>query len=122
MVLRAVAVGLLSVLGIACARSAPIKAPTVIFVDGVSGGSLSTSEESSERDAGSWKAKDEVEVEWRGAWWPAVIMEKRGPRWLVHYEGYGTDWDEVVSQERIRERRAELDAEGGDEPDDEPDP
>ena len=51
-----------------------------------------------------------------------VLLETRGGRWLVHYEGYGSDWDEVVGPDRIRERRAELQLEDGDEPDDEPDP
>ena len=49
---------------------------------------------------------DLVEVEWRGSWWPATLLERRGARWLVHYDGYGKDWDEVVVIERIRHRRA----------------
>ena len=125
MVLRAVAVGVTSLLlaGLAgaCARSVPVSVPTVVFVDGVSGGGIATSPEPA-NEAGSWRAREEVEVEWHGSWWPAVILEQRGGRWLVHYEGYGSDWDELVGPERIRERRADLDPDEGAEPEYEPDP
>ncbi len=122
MVLRAVSVGLLSLLVAACARGAPVNAPTVVFVDGVSGGGGFTTSSEPADEGGSWRPREEVEVEWHGSWWPAVVVEQRGPRWLVHYEGYGNDWDEVVGPDRIRERRAEVQPEEGDEPDDEPDP
>ena len=122
MVLRAVSVGVLSVLVAACARSTPVNVPTVVFVDGVSGGGGFTTSSEPADEGGSWKAREEVEVEWHGSWWPAVVLEQRGARWLVHYEGYGNDWDEVVGPDRIRERRAEVQPEDGDEPDDEPDP
>lgn len=45
-----------------------------------------------------------VEVEWRGRWYPAIVLEPRGDGFLVHYEGYGAEWDEVVSPDRIRDR------------------
>jgi len=122
MVLRAVAVGLLSLLAVGCARSAPISAPTVVFVDGVRGGGLDTAAGAPQHEEPGWKARDEVEVEWHGSWWPAVVLEQRGGRWLVHYEGYGSDWDEVVGPERIRERRVELESDEGEELEDEPDP
>jgi len=122
MVLRAVAVGVTSLLlAGACARSAPVNVPTVVFVDVVRGGDIGTTSEPA-AEVGSWKPREEVEVEWRGSWWPAVILDRRGARWLVHYEGYGDDWDEVVEPQRIRERRAELAPAEGSEPDDEPDP
>ncbi len=119
--LRAVAVGFTTLLMTACARSAPVSVPTVIFVDGVRGGGISAASDPS-ASAGSWRPQEEVEVEWHGSWWPAVVVEQRGSRWLVHYEGYGPDWDEVVEAGRIRERRAEVGPEEGDEPEDEPDP
>jgi hypothetical protein len=111
MVLRAVAVGLASLLAVACARRAPVHSPTVVFVDGVSGDPAPVTLGEPGGGPGSWNPTDEVEVEWRGSWWPAVVLEKRGAgRWLVHYDGHGSDWDEVVGPDRIRERRAELDA------------
>ena len=121
MVLRAVAVGLVLLAMAGCARSAPVTVPTVVFVDGVSGEGVTTTSEAVE-DGASWKPREEVEVEWHGSWWPAVVLEQRGNRWLVHYEGYGSDWDEVVGPDRIRERRAELQVEETDEVDEEVDP
>jgi hypothetical protein len=64
---------------------------------------------------------EHVEVEWHGSWWPAVIREVRGERLFVHYEGYGEEWDEVVTSERVRDKGA-ASSDEPDEPDDEPDP
>jgi hypothetical protein len=48
-------------------------------------------------------AGDEVEVEWKGAWYRATIMEaKPQGRYKIHYEGYDNSWDETVSPSRIR--------------------
>lgn len=90
----------------ACVRAAPISAPTVVVVESIRDGAFAPFSEGPVESAASWQARDEVEVEWQGAWFPAVVVEKRGTRWLIHYEGYGTDWDELVGVERIRERRA----------------
>lgn len=54
-------------------------------------------------------AGDPVEVEWRGSWWPAVLLERRRAGWQVHYEGYSKEWDEVVSLSRVRDRQARVD-------------
>jgi hypothetical protein len=124
MVLRAVAVGFAGILAFGCVRSStPAAVPTtVVVVDGVrSPGTISSSFEAPDH-GGTWSARDEVEVEWHGAWWPAVVMEKRGVRWLVHYEGYTADWDEVVGGERIRERQLEPPTPETTETDEEPDP
>jgi hypothetical protein len=53
-------------------------------------------------------AGDLVEVEWRGSWWPAVLVERRRAGWHVHYEGYSKEWDEVASTDRIRDRGARV--------------
>jgi hypothetical protein len=102
---RASFVGLLFIVT-GCVRSQPVVAPTVVLVSGVNASvPIATGGGSSEAHA-SFDPQDEVEVEWRGSWWPAVVLEQRGARWLVHYEGYGNEWDEVVARERIRERSA----------------
>lgn len=109
MIVRVVAIALATsaVLG-GCARAARLDAPAVVVVGGVSSGAVTPVSGEWAEGGGSWNTKDEVEVEWHGSWWPAVVLEKRGrDRWLVHYEGYGDDWDEVVRSDRIRERRAE---------------
>lgn len=85
-------------------RKAIAVVPTVeVSVHRVEGRPLTTTE-ADPREGGRAEA-DPVEVEWRGSWWPATLVERRGARWLVHYDGYGKDWDEVVTLERIRDRR-----------------
>ncbi len=80
-------------------RTAPPVVPTTqIAVTEVSRAPLET--EPARRGVG-----DEIEVEWQGAWYAAVIRESRGALWLIHYEGYGDEWDEVVGDDRIRDRR-----------------
>ncbi|HVH42070.1 MAG TPA: hypothetical protein VM925_06990 [Labilithrix sp.] len=122
MVLRA-AFGLATILLLGCVRAVPpISAPTLIVVERVGGSALPTASDTPVSADPSWQTKDEVEVEWHGAWFPAVIIEKRGSRWLVHYEGYASDWDELVGPERVRERRASTEPEDADPASDEPDP
>lgn len=52
--------------------------------------------------AASASAKNRVEIEWRGEWWPGVILKKQGGRTLVHYDGFGPEWDEWVTDARLR--------------------
>jgi hypothetical protein len=47
-------------------------------------------------------AKPMVEVQWGGTWWPASILMTTRDQYLIHYEGWGTEWDEWVGQDRIR--------------------
>jgi len=44
----------------------------------------------------------EIEVEWNGQWYPATILKKDGDKTMIHYVGYGDNWDEWVAKERIR--------------------
>lgn len=56
---------------------------------------------------------DHVLVEWRGAEYPAVIVSVEGPtRFLVHYDGYSEDWDELIPIARIRGRLSMTPASG----------
>ena len=124
MLLRAVAVGFVlapSVLGCVRSETTPLR-PTIVVVDGVVGSGPAISPFEAPDHSGTWSPRDEVEVEWQGSWWPAVVMEKRGARWLVHYEGYTDDWDEVVAGERIRERRIQPEPAQPADSDDETDP
>lgn len=52
--------------------------------------------------APSGNEKAEIEVQWKGKWWPATILKKDGDRTQIHYVGYGSEWDEWVTKERIR--------------------
>ena len=47
--------------------------------------------------------KQRKEVLWGGKWYPARILHKKGDRHKIHYEGWGNEWDEWVTAERIRQ-------------------
>jgi hypothetical protein len=46
--------------------------------------------------------KPDCEVESQGQWWEAKVMKKEKDRWYIHYVGWGKEWDEWVTKERIR--------------------
>lgn len=51
------------------------------------------------------KIGDRVRVEWHGQMYPAVITGIVGQeRYRIHYEGYGSEWDETVGLSRIQAR------------------
>jgi hypothetical protein len=56
-------------------------------------------------DAGvsaTYKIGDRVRVRWRGSIYPATITGVvSSDRFLVHYDGYESAWDEVVEGDRI---------------------
>jgi hypothetical protein len=43
-----------------------------------------------------------VQVEWQGQWYPAEILKQLSGRYLIHYIGYDSGWDEWVTKERIK--------------------
>jgi hypothetical protein len=57
--------------------------------------------------AKKWKPQDAVQVEWKGSWYQATILEaKDDGNYKIHYDGWSSSWDEVVPPNRIRERGA----------------
>lgn len=53
----------------------------------------------------SFAAGDDVDVEWKGSWYPASVLEvKPQGKYRIHYEGYDGSWDETVGPGRIRAR------------------
>jgi len=49
---------------------------------------------------------DRVRVRWRGSVYAAVIASRSSPgKVQVHYDGYGSEWDEVVAEDRIVGKR-----------------
>src|SRR6266850_4991067 len=50
----------------------------------------------------SWKPGDRVEVEWKGDWYQAEVIEVKGNQYKVHYDGYASSWDEWVDTSRVR--------------------
>ncbi|MBX3225692.1 MAG: hypothetical protein KIT84_31055 [Labilithrix sp.] len=87
-------------------NSASVTAPLDVVVGAVHASDAELgSPAADDPDTPAYTSRDEIEVEWRGRWWPATIMERRGSgRFMVHYTGYGDEWDEVVGVERIRLR------------------
>ena len=51
-----------------------------------------------------FKRGDAVDVKWEGLWYAASVLEARGDKYLIHYDGHGKEWDEWVGPDRIRER------------------
>ena len=49
-----------------------------------------------------WEKGDRVEVKWGGQWYKAEILEAKNDLYRIHYEGYGSNWDEWVTPGRIR--------------------
>ena len=53
-----------------------------------------------------YKAGDRVRVRWRGSLYPALIVAVVPPdRYLIHYDGYESAWDETVPADRIASAR-----------------
>lgn len=46
----------------------------------------------------------EVLVEYNGAWYPAVILEQKDGKCLIHYLDYDSSWDEWVTKDRMKEK------------------
>jgi mbt repeat./RNA binding activity-knot of a chromodomain. len=45
---------------------------------------------------------DSAQVLWNGNWYPAHVLKGKGSQCLIHYDGYGSNWDEWVGPERIK--------------------
>jgi hypothetical protein len=54
------------------------------------------------RSASPYRIGANVEVNWKGKWYSARILEAKEDRHLVHYAGYDDSWDEWVPDNRIR--------------------
>lgn len=67
------------------------------------GSDQKSDQKSSSSTTSSWKVGDRVDVEWNGTWWKGEILEARsGNMYKVHYTGWASSWDEVVTSARIR--------------------
>lgn len=54
---------------------------------------------------GEYKKGDKVRVEWQGSIYPATILAVNGKAYFIHYDGWGSEWDETVGPGRIKGRR-----------------
>ncbi|MGK3998363.1 hypothetical protein [Sorangium sp. So ce1024] len=101
----------------ACGKKAPLGSPCRADDDCASGlachreqclheGSARRLREEEQRASGAGGARkvgDRIEVEWKGAYKPAIITGVVAPgSYRVHFEGYDAQWDEVVTEARIK--------------------
>ncbi|XXX76558.1 hypothetical protein WMF30_53810 [Sorangium sp. So ce134] len=101
----------------ACGKKAPLGSPCRADDDCASGlachreqclheGSARRLREEEQRasgGAGARKVGDRIEVEWKGSYKPAIITGVVAPgSYRVHFEGYDAQWDEVVTEARIK--------------------
>lgn len=49
-----------------------------------------------------FQAGQTVEILWSGSWYKGKILEVKYGKYKVHYEGWGSSWDEWVEEERLR--------------------
>ena len=49
-----------------------------------------------------YRAGQRVEVQWGSTWWAAELLQVRGNQYYIHYTGWGNNWDEWVTDCRIR--------------------
>ena len=45
---------------------------------------------------------DSAEVLWKSSWYPAHVVKSKGEQCYIHYDGYGSNWDEWVGPDRYR--------------------
>jgi len=52
-----------------------------------------------------YKGNQKVQVEWKGKWYAATILQvgtgAQANKYKIHYDGWGAEWDEWVGPERI---------------------
>ncbi len=53
-------------------------------------------------NVGGFGVGNAVMVKWKGRWWPAHVMQVSGNKLFIHYDGYGSNWDEWVGPGRYR--------------------
>lgn len=52
--------------------------------------------------APAFNVGDSVQVKWKGSWYPAKILKEQNGQFFIHYDGYGSNWDEWVGLGRIK--------------------
>ena len=43
-----------------------------------------------------------IKVEWNGGWWDAQILDINGEKYLIHYNGFDSSWDEWIDTTRMK--------------------
>ena len=50
----------------------------------------------------AYNVNEKVKVQWKGQWYPATVLKVEGNKCFIHYDGYGSNWDEWVGLGRIK--------------------
>ena len=50
----------------------------------------------------SYATGQQIKVEWKGSWWDGLIREIRADKYLIHYIGFDSSWDEWVDSSRVK--------------------
>lgn len=45
-----------------------------------------------------------VMVAWGGKWWAATVLQVKDDKYLIHYDGWASSWDEWVTTARMKPR------------------
>ncbi|MBI3207226.1 MAG: hypothetical protein HYZ29_37155 [Myxococcales bacterium] len=45
-----------------------------------------------------------VSVHWGDRWWPATVLTVKADKYLIHYDGWASSWDEWVTPARMKPR------------------
>jgi len=56
----------------------------------------------SDRIKVSYKKGDWIQVLWNKSWYKAQILDVNGSKYKIHYDGYGAEWDEWVTTDRMK--------------------
>ena len=83
--------------------AAPAVPPAIPVPDGPST-SREPATTTSGASAADFTAGQKVEIQWGNKWWPGNIVKREGRKLFVHYEGWGNNFDEWVTTERLRAR------------------
>lgn len=59
----------------------------------------------------AYKLHEKVKVKWGGSWWDAEIIEVKNDQYKIHYDNYGSNWDEWVKTDRIQSKGGTVAAE-----------
>jgi hypothetical protein len=84
----------------------PVRRPAPPERVGRAEGLVTPASSSSAAPAAAYKVGDKVKVRWRGTIYPATVVGVVGPdKFLIHYEGHESAWDETVKIDRIVGKR-----------------
>ncbi len=50
----------------------------------------------------TYKVGDKLQVKWKGNWYPANVLEVKGGKYKIRYDGYDSSWDEWIDLDRIK--------------------